>query len=185
MPDDNDLKELLTSLFRELRQAERSAERHCARESHRLRGGPAEALAAVSEHAAGINRELAEVVRAEELDASGGDGLGTFLSTVRDAVVDRLIERERSYRMTLLGLRHGVDVVRMIRHVADTCGRVEIGGFCTRWLNEREPLVARVEQAMSWFAHHPQEATEPALPLNPLRRKRVEPVAGPDAAQAS
>jgi hypothetical protein len=64
--------------------------------------------------------------------------------------------------MTLLGLRHGVDLVRMIRHVADSAGRVEIGGFCTRWLDERSPLVAHAEHAMSWFAHHPGRAVERA-----------------------
>jgi hypothetical protein len=90
-----------------------------------------------------------------------------MFSSIREAVADRLVDHERSYRGTLLGLRHGVDCVKMIRHVADACGRVEIGGFCTRWLEAREPLVGRAEHAMSWFAHHPKRAVARATSAVP------------------
>jgi len=165
-------RELLVSLFGELRQTERSAEVHCAREARRLDGAPREALLAVSSHAAEINRQLPDLLRTESLPEGGlGRRIGSLLSTIREVVADRLIDRERSYRATLLGLRHGADVIRMIRHVADASGRVEIGGFCARWLHEREPLVGRVEHAMSWFSHHPEDAIEAALPWRALRRR--------------
>jgi len=51
----------------------------------------------------------------------------------------------------------------MLRHVADATGKVEIGGFCTRWLGEREPLITEVERSMSWFAHHPALARRAVL----------------------
>lgn len=165
-PTDSEYRELLISLFRELRQTERSAQVHGAREAKRVSGAPQEALVAVSEHAARINRELPELMRSEELPTGRvGRAVGAMFSSIREAVADRLVDLERSYRGTLLGLRHGVDVIKMIRHLADACGRVEIGGFCTRWLDEREPMVARAEHAMSWFAHHPARAHARARPL--------------------
>ena len=167
-PTDSEYRELLISLFRELRQAERSAELHARREGERLTGAPLAALTAVSAHATGVNRALPELLRAEKLPLGRvGSAVGALFSTIREAVADRLVEHERSYRGTLLGLRHGLDTVRMIRHVADACGRVEIGGFCTRWIAEREPLIAQVEHAMSWFAHHPKRAVARATSAVP------------------
>jgi len=151
---------LLRALFQELRQTERSAEIHGTREARRLGdSAPANALRDVVAHAERANRELDRLARRERLPMSMIGGLiGRTFSTARQIVLDRLIDEERSYRGTILGMRHGLDLVRMIRHVADAAGRVEIAGFCTRWLEEREPLVARAEQAMSWFAHHPASA---------------------------
>ena len=153
-------QDLLASLVQELRQTERSAEVHGAREARRLRDAtPARALEAVVAHAARVNHMLPAFIAREGLSRGRlGRLVGDVFSIVRQAILDRVLDEERSYRATLVGLRHGVDLVRMIRHVADASGRVEIGGFCTRWLDEREPLVADAEHAMSWFAHHPAAA---------------------------
>lgn len=165
--------ELLQNLFLELFQTEQSARRHATREAARLgTAGPAEALRATAEHAAEALGELPALARAQQLPISWiGKIVGSAFSRFRDLFADRLIDEERSYRGTLLGLRHGVDLVKMIRHVADTAGRVEVGGFCTRWLAAREPLVTAVEQQLSWFAHHPEVAAVSArkrrLPLQP------------------
>lgn len=156
---------LLDALFPELFQTERSAERHGRREAARLGdSAPGAALRAIVAHAERVNAELPRLAEREDVPRATRTVrlLGAAFSLARTTVIDRLIEHERSYRGTLLGLRHGVDLVRMIRHVADAAGRVEIAGFCTRWLEEREPLVARVEQAMTWFAHHPAAATRKA-----------------------
>lgn len=167
-PTDSEHRELLISLFRELRQTERSAELHARREGERLTGAPRAALLAVSAHAAAVNRALPELLRVEELRLGRvGRAVGALFSNLREAIADRLVEHERSYRGTLLGLRHGMDTVRMIRHVADASGRVEIGGFCTRWLDERAPLITDVEHAMSWFAHHPKRAVARATSAVP------------------
>jgi len=155
-------RRLRETLMREVFQAERSAESHCTQEAGRLGGStPASALRAVALHANRINHELPAVARAHKLPASGGGRLlGRALSLLRTAVIDRTVEEERSYRATLAGLRHGIDVVRMLQHVADASGEVTLGGFCAAWLAEREPLVADVAKAMRWFAHHPAAAEE-------------------------
>jgi hypothetical protein len=151
---------LLASLFQELRQTERSAEVHGAREALRLGdSSPANALREIVAHATRVNRELPELARSEKLPRGRlGVLVGSALSFARHTVLDRLVDEERSYRGLLLGYHHGLDLVRMLRFVADAAGRVEIGGFCTRWLEQREPLVVKAEQAMSWFAHHPAAA---------------------------
>lgn len=150
---------LSETLMRELFQTERSAELHCIREAARLSGPPATALRACAIHAVRVNRELPQIARQCRLPASvGGSVVGRVFSALRERIFDRAIEEERSYRGTLLGLRHGVDVVRMLQHVADASGRLELAGFCTSWLAEREPLVGDVARAMSWFALHPEVA---------------------------
>lgn len=161
---------LLRSLFRELFQSERSAMRHPRREAERLGGGPpAQALTAVSDHARDIFAELCAIARTSDLPVSrAGMAIGSLLSIARHVVLDRAVDAERSYRGTLLGMRHGVDVVKLIRKVADASGKVELAGFCTRWLEGREPLVDRVESAMGWFAEHPQRAAE----MSRARRRR-------------
>lgn len=158
---DKSAHELLAGLFRELFQTEHSAKVHPRREARHLGDTPpAAALRAVSEHAAVILGQLPPLAAANQLPVSrAGLSLGALFSLVRETVADRLVESERSYRGTLLGMRHGVDLVKMIRMVADHNGLVEIAGFCTRWLEQREPLVAKVEQQLSWFAHHPDAAS--------------------------
>jgi len=152
---------LLKSLFGELFQTERSAMKHPRREAERLGGPPAQAMTAVADHAKGIFAELCAVARASDAPVSrAGMALGSVLSIARHLVLDRTVEAERSYRATLLGMRHGVDLVKLIRKLADASGKVELAGFCTRWLEEREPLVDRVESAMGWFAEHPKRAAE-------------------------
>ncbi len=161
---------LLRSLFRELFQSERSAMKHPRREAERLGGGPpALALLAVAKHAESVFADLCAAARASDVPVSRvGMAIGSLLSIARHVVLDRAVDTERSYRATLLGTRHGVDLVKLIRKVADASGRVELAGFCTRWLEEREPLVERVETAMGWFAEHPQRAAE----MPRARRKR-------------
>jgi hypothetical protein len=156
---------LLANLTRELFQTEHSAKVHTRREARHLGdSAPAQALRAVSDHASLVLGELPAVARAHDLPVSHvGVAVGALLSFVRETIADRLVESERTYRGTLLGMRHGVDLVKMIRMVADHNGLVELGGFCTRWLEQREPLVARVESALSWFAHHPTAASHAAM----------------------
>lgn len=166
--------ELLTTLMRELFQTEQSAERHPVREAERLGdSAPAQAMRAVSEHARRVLAELPAVATGHELpDSAVGRGVGLLFSRVRDTIADKLVDAERSYRGTLLGMRHGVDLVRLIRHVADASGQVEVAGFATRWLEEREPLVAAVEQALSWFAQHPDVSVHSGAWGVGLRRAR-------------
>jgi len=153
---------LLTGLMRELMQSEWSAVRHPRREaSHFGAAPPAQALRAVADHAEKNIGELRAVARRHDLPIGRvAVAVGAAMSALRHTIVDRMIERERSYRATLLGMRHGIDLVKLIRRIADDGGMVELAGFCTHWLEAREPLVERVESAMSWFASHPHRAAE-------------------------
>lgn len=159
--------ELLKSLFYELFQTERSAEKHTLREAERLGSAPpARALVRVAEHAEAMKpiwQDLAQ--RAGFAPATAGKAIGDFFSELRERVVDHTLHRERSYRMTLVGMRHGVDLVRSMFELARRMGRSEIEHWCRRWLLERQPLVDAVAVQLSWFAEHPAEALEPARPL--------------------
>jgi hypothetical protein len=159
---------LVTSLFEELNQTERSAKRHCAREADRLGDTPpAAALYAVSRHAERVLTDLSRIAMLEDLtDGTLGLTVGELFTNVRHLVTDRVLESERSYRATLLGCRHGVDVVRFLRFVAEASGRSELAAFCARWLDDREPLVAELEAAMSWFARRPRAARKRATMKN-------------------
>ena len=53
---------------------------------------------------------------------------------------------------TLIGLRHGVDLVRLMRVTAAKAGDQSLSNFLTAWLERREPLVDAVAQELGWFA---------------------------------
>jgi hypothetical protein len=147
---------LLPSLMTELFQTERSAYRHPIREAKRLGDvPPAIALRAVAAHANEVLDELPELARARGLTVSGvGTVIGETFSDVRQFFADRMIDRERSYRGTLLGMRHGIDLVRLVRAAAEDEADTELVSWCERWLEVRERLVAGVERELDWFGHH-------------------------------
>lgn len=153
---------MIRSLLEELMQSERSAQLHCIREAKRLGDSePSQALRACAAHARRVDEELRTIARqAGAARGRLGAVIGRLLSRARTMVIDRVIDEERSYRGTLAGLRHGIDVALMLQHAADASGTVELAGFCTRWLADREPLVEQVSKAMTWFALHPAIAVE-------------------------
>jgi len=153
-------KTLLNNLSRELVQTETSAARHCAREANRLGNTPpALALRAVVEHAQKVLERLPELAERNGMVVSkGGKVTGELFSQLRDKLADLLIDSERSYRGTLLGCRHGLDVVRLLLQVAVVLGNDELDNFCTAWLNTRSILVKQLEDELAWFAKHPADA---------------------------
>ena len=166
--------ELLVSLFRELFQTEQSAKLHPLREANRLgEVPPAAALRAVAAHAERVMAELPELAQKNQLPISGaGVMLGSFLSNFRQLVIDRLVEPERSYRGTLIGMRHGVDLVGLIRHVARVQNNSGLGKWCETWLAERTPLVEAVAKELEWFAQVPEVATTQPAVLKLLTRMK-------------
>lgn len=153
-------KTLLDNLSRELFQTETSAARHCAREADRLGSTPpALALRAVAEHAQKVLEQLPGLAERNGMVVSkGGKVTGELFSQLRDKLADLLIDSERSYRGTLLGCRHGLDVVRLLLQVAVVLGNDELDNFCTAWLNTRSVLVQQLEDELAWFAKHPADA---------------------------
>lgn len=157
----NRAQKLVQNLGRELFQTERSAALHCRREADRLGSAPpGQALRAVAEHADEVLRELPALAAQSSIpDSKGGAFVGRVFSEIRDKVADRIIESERSYRGTLLGARHGIDVVHLLRCVAEESGEQRLQNFCAEWLERRPALVERVADELAWFARNPQVAT--------------------------
>jgi hypothetical protein len=107
--------------------------------------------------------ELAPLCRQLGLpSAAKGLSVSRVLSFMRSAVGDRLLDKERSYRGTLLAMRHGVDLVRLLRSAARADRYRELAAWCDAWLARREPQVADVAQQLSWFGRHSGQALAPA-----------------------
>jgi hypothetical protein len=167
---------LLERLMREYFQTETSASRHCRREAERFTdaayAGPFRLIAA---HADQVLETLPAIARQENLPVSpGGSAVGALFSQARDKMADKLIDAERSYRGTMLGLRHGVDLVKLIEAVAKRHNRPALTTFCQGWLQQRQPLVDQSELGFGWFAEHPDRANErPRSILGVLRPQRT------------
>jgi hypothetical protein len=134
-------------------------------------------LRAVADHADVVLGELPALARRNDMPVSkGGRVTGALFSQLRDKMFDMLIDSDRSYRGTLLGCRHGLDVVRTLQQLSKCMGNLELDAFCTGWLNTRIVLVQRLEDELSWFAQHPAEALKMARPLvaNARARTRTE-----------
>lgn len=151
---------LFEKLGFELFQTEESAVEHCAREAARLMGTPlASPLLQVAGHAKASLSSLPSSVRARPR-MKLGRALGGVMSVVRNAFVDRMIDRERSFRGTLLGMRHGIDLVRTLGPVGKRAGDAELVHWCDRWLMARVPLVEDCAAQLSWFSAHAEFACE-------------------------
>lgn len=157
-------KRLLERLLIELFQTEQSAVDHPTLEAERLGDvPPARALRAVAEHATeSLARLRAGAERHEFERESLGQRIGDLFSAMRDLFADRLLDREKTYRATLLGVHHGVDLVTLLAPLARAQGRTELAAWCERWLRERPPLLAQMSAELAWFAENPERALEDA-----------------------
>ncbi|HSN25392.1 MAG TPA: hypothetical protein VLT45_03880 [Kofleriaceae bacterium] len=80
---------------------------------------------------------------------------------MRQLVTDRIQDPERAYRGALLDLRHGLDVVRVLRDVARLEELFALIRWCDDYLAARRTLVARVEAQLAWFAEQPSLPSAP------------------------
>lgn len=158
----NPHRALVASLFAELLESERAQEIHPDNEASRLgRGAPVRALRGISSHARSTRDELRELLRERSLGEyvmARGEGASALWAWLRRWVADGSADEERAYRTTLLGLRHGVDLVRTLRSAAEAGDDGELAALCTEWLQTREPLVAEVAEQLEWFGWHPEAA---------------------------
>lgn len=156
----NELRQLREKLCRELAQSEHDAVTHTLREAARLGPrAPADRLCAIAAHAEHLRPRMdALMVPAQPLGIRVGRLVGEVFSGLRHYVVDRLISTERSYRATLLGLRHGIDAAWLLRDVARRTDHVRLFRFCDDLIAEREVLLREAERALVWFAEHPRVA---------------------------
>lgn len=156
-------RKFLTNLFRELFQTEQSARKHPRVEAKRLGDvPPARAMLAVAAHADSVLPELRELVKERRMVAvMGAKKVGSVFSVLRDRFADLLLSQEKSYRGTILGMRHGIDLITLIERVAAAQGDTALTAWCARWLETRKPLVETTAAELAWFAAHPDFATEP------------------------
>lgn len=158
-------RRLLEKLIREIVRAETQAVDHPVRETKRIGGAPPVlALQEVAIHATAMRARFLEVLHRNEIPFHKGT-LGATLATLRHLVIDRVIDPEKSFRTALLDLRHGIDVVKLLREVSR---RVELFGvirWCDDWLGARRTLVARVEAQLAWFAEQ-ETFLSGALPIS-------------------
>lgn len=156
-------REVLTNLFRELFQTEQSAVSHPTVEAERLGDvAPAHAMRAVSAHAEAMLPEIRELAKARGMVAvEGGKTVGSAFSVLRDSVGDLLLSHEKSYRGTLLGMRHGIDLVELIQYLAAEQGDPGLAAWCGLWLERRRALVEAAARELSWFAANLDKAVEP------------------------
>ena len=154
---------IVTRAWGELFQTERSAERHSNVEADRLGDGPpAAALRAVSAHATRALGSLEVLARARNHEAAAsGRAVGDFFSGMRRKLADLTLTQEVSYRGTLLGMRHGIDLVTLVHHASSS--DTELHAWTASWLEHRQPLVDAVARELQWFAAHPDAAEKPIV----------------------
>jgi len=157
----NDLRKLREKLCRELAQSEQAASVHTRREAHRLGDVlPADKLRAIAAHAEYMRPRFDSlVVHKQPAGIRAGRLAGELFSALRQFAFDRMLSAERSYRATLLGLKHGLDCARLLREVARRDERVRLHRFCDDLIAEREVLIRDAEQALVWFAARPEIAS--------------------------
>jgi hypothetical protein len=148
-------------LIREVGRCEALAADHPAREGRRVGDAPpVHALRDVAEHA------IAMRLRFEAM-AAGHDLVPMRrgrLSTLRRFVIEHVVDPERSFRIALLDLRHGVEVVQILSELSRDEGLFGLRRWTADWLFARRTLVARVEAQLAWYAIQRSEilaATEP------------------------
>lgn len=153
-----DRRRLLDKLLRELVRSEQQAIDQAPREARRLGDvPPVQALREVAEHALALRPRFHQMIDGHHL-ASAKQGVAAAL---RQLVSERTQDPERAYRSVLLELRHGLDVVRVLRDVARLEELFALIRWCDDYLGARRTLVARVEAQLAWFAEQP---TQPATP---------------------
>lgn len=152
-------RRLLEKLLRELVRSEDQVVEHAPREAKRIgETPPVDALRDVAGHAYAMRPRFQQVLDGHGLVLARG-GLSATLSTLRHLVTHRMHDAERAYRTALLDLRHGLDVVRVLREVARLEELFALIRWCDDWLPARRTLVTRVEAQLSWFT------TQAFLPL--------------------
>jgi hypothetical protein len=157
----SDRRRLLDKLLRELVRSEAQAIDHAPREARRIgEVPPVTALRDIATHAIEMRPRFNQLLDGHNL-TTAKQSVAATLATLRNLVTDRISDPERAYRGALLDLRHGLDVVRVLRDVAKLEELFALIRWCDDHLAARRTLVARVEAQLAWFAE------QPSLPPGP------------------
>lgn len=157
-------EDLIARLVVEFFQTEESAIKHPRVEAERLGGSPpGQAMSALANHADRVLPELKRLAEEEGYENSSvGILIGDAFSWARRLLADRILDREKSYRGTLIGLYHGIELVRLLEAAACTAGCERLAAFCKGWLAERTPLFDAARKELTWFGAHPHLALQAA-----------------------
>lgn len=155
--------DIIAQSWVELFQTERSAERHPEVEADRLGDVPPSIpMRLVSAHATRALATLETLAAERGFDvASAGKGVGEMFSQVREKMADLVLTNQVSYRGTLIGIRHGIDLVRLVHRAAEDDAALR--AWATEWLDERSYLASSVEKELAWFADNPDVALAPVV----------------------
>ncbi len=144
-------RRLMDKLIREISRAETQASEHAPREAKRIGDvPPVHALREVAAHAAAMRGRFELLLQGHGISA-GRTGVGASLASLRSLVVDRVVDPERAFRTAVLDLRHGIDVVKLLREIARCEELFGVIRWCDDWLGARRSLVTRVEAQLPWF----------------------------------
>jgi hypothetical protein len=117
---------------------------------------PSVALRAVAAHANESLDELPKLARERGVGLTSVSALaGEAMAHVGHALRSRLGDAEHVYRATLLEMRRGIDLVRLVRAAAEDEGDRALVAWCDRWMSVRERLVDGVADELAWFGRHP------------------------------
>ena len=165
----DDTHRLLEKLLRETGRAEAHAMEAPEREARRIGAcPPVAALVDIAEHAEQMQRRFDRMLEGHELQLHVTRGaLGSTLTSLRHLVVDRVVNAERAYRTALLDLRHGIEVVKLLREITRRHMLFGLVRWCDDWLGARRTLVARAEAQLSWFTDQETLAANPVTGGDP------------------
>ena len=120
-------------------------------------------MRAVSYHATKSLSSLKELAAKRGHKSSViGRLVGQTFSVVRTFGSDLVLSTEKSYRGTILGIHHGIGVFALLEDAATAAGDQPLADFCAEWLLERRRLCVATEDALAWFAEHPDVASSRA-----------------------
>ncbi|HEY0253851.1 MAG TPA: hypothetical protein VGC41_20115 [Kofleriaceae bacterium] len=144
---------------RELLQAERSCRVHARREAKRQgAGAPADAMLALAQHADRCESQLEALLGLPRRGVLAARVAAYAFTNVRHGLTDRFIAHERTYRVTLLGIRHGLDAARLLSSIADREDMPDLATYLENLVAERTRLFESAVAALEWFADFPDRA---------------------------
>lgn len=166
-----DRRRIVEKLVREVARCEALAADHPAREARRIGlAPPVQALRDVAVHAIAMRPRF-------EAMANGYDLIPIRrgrLSTLKRLVIEHVVDPERSFRIALLDLRHGVAVVQILSELARDEQLFGLRRWTSDWLLARRTLLARVEAQLAWYALERSE-----IIVQPTREDRESPSTTP------
>jgi len=176
----SDRRRLLEKLIREVTRCEALASDHPTREARRIGDTPPVlALREVAAHARVMRPRFEAMVSGHDLIPIRRGRV----SSLKRLVIEHVVDPERSFRIALLDLRHGVEVVQIMYEVVREAEMFGLRRWAIDWLVARRTLIARVEAQLAWYAI--QRSDTVLAPTPPIVEPPREDADTPDAGPAS